>query len=60
MYYASMIEKKPLTVTEMASLGGHARAAKLSKEQLSKIGKKAVRAREAKRKARKGETKHKQ
>jgi hypothetical protein len=31
-----------MTVKEMASLGGHARAAKLTKERLSKIGTKAV------------------
>ena len=41
--------KKPLTVTEFARMGGKARAAKLSPEELSRIGKKAVRAREAKR-----------
>ena len=40
---------KPLTVQEMGRLGGKARAAKLSKKQLSAIGKKAVTAREAKR-----------
>ncbi len=40
---------KPLTVQEMGRLGGKARAAKLSKKQLSAIGKKAVKAREAKR-----------
>jgi hypothetical protein len=33
---------KPLTLKEMASMGGHARAAKLTKKQLSEIGTKAV------------------
>jgi hypothetical protein len=52
MYHASMMkEKAPLTVTELARMGGKARAAKLSREELSRIGKKAVRAREAKRAA---------
>jgi hypothetical protein len=46
-----MMDKKPLTVTELARMGGKARAAKLSFEELSRIGKKAVRAREAKRAA---------
>jgi len=41
---------KPLTVSEMASLGGKARAKKLTAEQRSSIAKKAVQAREAKRK----------
>jgi hypothetical protein len=40
-----------MTVSEMARLGGLARAAKLSPEEQSRIGKKAVRAREAKRRA---------
>ena len=43
------MSKKPLTVIELARLGGKARAAKLSPEELSRIGKKAVTAREAKR-----------
>jgi hypothetical protein len=30
--------KKPLSISEMATMGGKARAKKLSKEQLSKIG----------------------
>jgi hypothetical protein len=37
--------KKLLTVTEFASLGGQARAANLTKEQLSAIGKKGGRPR---------------
>lgn len=37
--------KKPLTVTEFARMGGKARAEKLSKEQLSAIGKKGGRPR---------------
>jgi hypothetical protein len=37
--------KKPLTVTEFARMGGKARAKKLSKEQLSAIGKKGGRPR---------------
>jgi hypothetical protein len=41
---------KQLTVSEMASLGGKARAAKLSAEELSEQGRKAVQARWAKRK----------
>jgi len=45
-----MAKKKPLTVSEMAKLGGHARKAKLSKEQLTKIGKQGA----AKRWAKKG------
>jgi len=49
MYPACMMSKKPLTVTELARMGGKARAAKLSPEELSRIGKKAVAAREAKR-----------
>jgi hypothetical protein len=44
-----MAKKKPLTQQEMASMGGKARARKLSVERLSEIGKKAVAAREAKR-----------
>jgi hypothetical protein len=42
--------KKPLTVSEMARLGGLARKKKLSPERRSEIAKKAVQAREAKRK----------
>jgi hypothetical protein len=34
-----MGKKPPLTISEMAKMGGKARAAKLNKEQLSKIGK---------------------
>jgi len=37
--------KKPLTITEFARMGGKARAEKLSKEQLSAIGKKGGRPR---------------
>jgi hypothetical protein len=37
--------KKPLTVTEFARLGGKARAKKLTKEQLSAIGKRGGRPR---------------
>ena len=37
--------KKPLTVTEFARMGGKARAKKLSKEQLSAIGKQGGRPR---------------
>jgi hypothetical protein len=37
--------KRPLTVTEFARMGGKARAEKLSKEQLSAIGKKGGRPR---------------
>jgi hypothetical protein len=51
MYHACMMNKKPLTVSDLARMGGKARAAKLSPEELSRIGKKAVRAREAKREA---------
>ena len=39
---------KELTVSEMASLGGKARAEKLSAEELSDQGRKAVQARWAK------------
>jgi hypothetical protein len=46
--------KKPLTVSEMAKMGGHARKAKLSKEQLSKIGKAAAAKRWAKKPGEKG------
>jgi hypothetical protein len=41
--------KKPLTVTELARMGGKARAQKLRPEQRSEIAKKAVMVREAKR-----------
>jgi hypothetical protein len=37
--------KKPLTIVEFARMGGKARAAKLTKEQLSAIGKKGGRPR---------------
>ena len=37
--------KKPLTVTEFARMGGKARAKKLTKDQLSAIGKKGGRPR---------------
>jgi hypothetical protein len=50
MYHGGMTAKKQLTVQEMASMGGKARAAKLSPEERSRIAKKAVTAREAKRK----------
>ncbi len=49
VYLACMTDKKPLTITEFARMGGKARAAKLSPEERSRIAKKAVRAREAKR-----------
>jgi hypothetical protein len=42
--------KKPLTPAEMGRLGGKARALKLTPERRSEIAKKAVAAREAKRK----------
>jgi hypothetical protein len=42
--------KKTLTVSEMASMGGKARAKKLSAARRSEIAKKAVTAREQKRK----------
>jgi len=45
------VPRKPLTVQEFASLGGKARAEKLSQAQLSQAGKKAARARWGKRKA---------
>jgi hypothetical protein len=45
-----MGKKKQLTITEMAKMGGKARAAKLTKEQLAKIGKQGA----AKRWAKKG------
>jgi hypothetical protein len=38
-------DMKKLTITEFASMGGNARAAKLSTEQLSAIGKKGGRPR---------------
>ena len=44
------MKRKRLTVTEMASMGGKARAKKLTAAQRSEIAKKAVAAREAKRK----------
>jgi general stress protein YciG len=37
------MKKKPLTVAEFAAMGGKARAQKLSKQQLSEIGKKGGR-----------------
>lgn len=36
---------KELTVKEMAAMGGHARAAQLTKRRLSEIGKKAIKTR---------------
>jgi hypothetical protein len=36
---------KDMTVKEMAALGGHARAAQLTRERLSEIGTKAVKTR---------------
>jgi hypothetical protein len=47
------MRKQALTVAEMASMGGKARAKKLSHKELSRIGKIAVTAREAKRAAKK-------
>lgn len=41
--------KKQLTIVEMARMGGKARAASLSKEERTRIAKKAVAARERKR-----------
>lgn len=38
-------KKKPMTVQEMASMGGRARADSLTSEQLSKSGKKAAKSR---------------
>lgn len=49
-YHAGMTPKKPMTITEMARLGGIARAQKLTKAERVKIATKAVRARERKRK----------
>lgn len=46
-----------MDVKEFASLGGKARAAKLTKAQMSAIGKKGVAVREANRKARKAKAK---
>jgi hypothetical protein len=43
--------EKPQTITEMARMGGKARAKKLSAARRSEIAKKAVQAREAKRAA---------
>jgi hypothetical protein len=40
--------EKEMTVRELAALGGRSRARKLSRERLSQIGRKAVRARWAK------------
>jgi hypothetical protein len=58
MYHACKMNKKELTVSDLARMGGKARAAKLSPEERSRIAKKAVRAREAKREAaRKGSPK---
>jgi len=42
------MEKRELTIKEMAKMGGKARAGKLTKEQLSKIGKKGAKTRWAK------------
>jgi hypothetical protein len=41
--------KKPLTIVEFARMGGKARAVKLTKEQLSAIGKKGGRPRKVRR-----------
>jgi len=43
--------KKPLTITEFARMGGKARAKKLTPERRSEIARRAVAAREEKRKA---------
>jgi hypothetical protein len=43
-------KKKEMTVRELAAMGGHARAAALTKKELSAAGKLAVRARWDKRK----------
>jgi hypothetical protein len=45
------VAKKPMTVTELARLGGKARAKALTPARRSEIARKAVAAREAKRKA---------
>lgn len=49
-----MAEKKELTIREMAKLGGHARAKNLTKEQLSKIGRKGAQKRWASKSEKKG------
>jgi hypothetical protein len=49
-----------MTVKQMASLGGHARAAKLTQKRLSEIGTKAVTARWRKEKQNKNNQKGKQ
>jgi hypothetical protein len=49
-----------MTVKEMASLGGHARAAKLTQKRLSQIGTKAVTTRWRKEKQNKNNKKGKQ
>jgi len=36
------VGKKPLSISEMAKMGGKARAKSLSKEQLSEIGRKGA------------------
>ena len=38
------MKKKPMTILEMASLGGHARSKKLSKKRRSEIARKAGKA----------------
>ncbi|MGB2889536.1 MAG: hypothetical protein WBC04_17715 [Candidatus Acidiferrales bacterium] len=50
-----MGKKKQLSISEMAKMGGKARAKKLTKEQLSKIGRKGAATRWAKRPGRKSE-----
>ncbi len=54
------LPKRPLTITEFAAMGGHARARKLTKAQASEIGRKAVAARELKRAAKKEKAASKQ
>lgn len=45
------MRKKPMTLSEFARSGGKARMNKLTKEQKSELGKKAIRSRWAKKKA---------
>jgi hypothetical protein len=47
------MKQPPLTVTEFASMGGHARAKKLTKKQRSESARKAVNARWKKKKTQK-------
>jgi hypothetical protein len=49
-----MAPKKELTVSEMGRKGGQARARNLSKEEIAAIGRKAAKARWAKKPGKKG------